>query len=368
MRPQTADEAVSALRECVTADEPVRPVGTGSRADWGGPDPREITAIETAGLNRVLAHDVGDFTAVLQAGVPLAQAQAEFAHSGQWLAVDPPPHPSAGAGTIGGLVATADSGPCRHRYGGVRDLVIGLTVALSDGTLARSGGKVIKNVAGYDLAKLLTGSYGTLGLIVEVVVRLHPVPPTTATVVAEDSDAARLVSTALGFVRTAGDVSCLDLAWADGAGRLLIRFAGHAALDRAKDTATQLSGVRVVDDDDPLWADHRAAQRGELVVKVSGRPTDLSTVVGVVERHGGRLVARVAGGLSWLNLPAGTDVAAIRGGLAPRACTVLDGAGTVAGGRAWPTVAPAALGLMSRVKERFDPAGLFRPGAFVGGI
>src|SRR5262249_25980892 len=175
------------------AGTPVRQVGTGSRADWGGPDPHAFTRIETAGLNQLLAHDVGDFTAVLQAGVPLAVAQAEFAHSGQWLAVDPPPHPDIGAGTIGGLVATADSGPCRHRDGGVRDLVIGLTVALSDGTLARSGGKVIKNVAGYDLAKLLTGSYGTLGLIVEVVVRLHPVPPTTATVVAEDSDAARLV-------------------------------------------------------------------------------------------------------------------------------------------------------------------------------
>jgi glycolate oxidase FAD binding subunit len=364
MRPQTPDEAVAALRDCAAAGQPVRPVGTGSRADWGGPDPSAFTPIDTGGLNRVLAHDIGDFTAVLQAGVPLAEAQAAFAHSGQWLAVDPPPHPSAGAGTIGGLVATGDSGPCRHRYGGVRDLIIGLTVALSDGTLARSGGKVIKNVAGYDLAKLLTGSYGTLGLIVEVVVRLHPVPPATATVVAEDSDAARLVSTALGFARTAGDVTCLDLAWAGGEGRLLIRFAGHAALDRAKDTATQLSGVRVVDDDDPLWTDQRAVQRGELVVKVSGRPTDLSTVVGVAQRHGARLVSRVAGGLSWLNLPAGADLAALRADLTPRAVTVLDGATT----EAWPGIAPGALALMGRVKQRFDPGGLFRPGAFVGGL
>ena len=116
-------------------------------------------------MAQILEHNEGDLTAVLQAGVPLAEAQAAFADKGQMFAVDPP----LGAGdaaTIGGVMATADSGPLRHRYGGVRDLVLGITVALSDGTLAKAGSKVIKNVAGYDLGKLFTGSYGTLGLIV----------------------------------------------------------------------------------------------------------------------------------------------------------------------------------------------------------
>ena len=98
------------------------------------------------------------------------------------LALDPPLGDERRA-TIGGVMATADSGPLRHRYGGIRDLVVGVTVALSDGTLAKSGGKVIKNVAGYDLAKLFAGSYGTLGLIVRVAVRLHPLPPRTATAI-----------------------------------------------------------------------------------------------------------------------------------------------------------------------------------------
>ena len=118
--------------------------------------------LETGGLDRILEHNVGDFTAVLEAGVPFAEAQAAFAEHGQRLAWDPP---DPGGATIGGIVATADSGPLRHRYGGVRDLVVGITSCSSDGTIAKSGGKVIKNVAGYDLAKLFAGSFGTLGLI-----------------------------------------------------------------------------------------------------------------------------------------------------------------------------------------------------------
>jgi glycolate oxidase FAD binding subunit len=366
VQPSSAAEAVAALRDLATAGQALHPAGSGSRGGWGGADPPDSMPFHTAGLDRIVSHDVGDFTAVLQAGVPLAAAQAEFAHSGQWLAIDPAPHPDRGAGTIGGLVATADSGPARHAYGGVRDLVIGATVALSDGTLAHSGGKVIKNVAGYDLGKLLTGSYGTLGLIVEVAVRLHPIPPSTATVVVADEDAARLVSTALGLARTASDASCLDLSWSAGAGQVLLRYAGHAARERAADLATQVSGAKVVDDDDPLWTHQRSGQRGALVAKVSGRPTDLSIVVEVAERHRAQLTTRVALGLSWLSLPAGTDLAAVRADLAPRAVMVLDGGAGVAD--PWPAVAAPALDLMGRVKQRFDPAGVFRPGCFVGGL
>ena len=133
--------------------------------------------LETGGLDRILEHNVGDFTAVLEAGVPFADAQQAFAEHGQRLAWDPPEGGRDGRlATVGGIVATADSGPLRHRYGGVRDLVVGMNVVLSDGTIAKSGGKVIKNVAGYDVAKLFAGSFGTLGLIASVSVRLHPLP------------------------------------------------------------------------------------------------------------------------------------------------------------------------------------------------
>ena len=119
---------------------------------------------------------MGDFTAVLEAGVPFAEAQATFAEHGQRLALGPARTPAARRSA--GSWPRADSGPLRHRYGGVRDLVVGTTVVLSDGTIAKSGGKVIKNVAGYDLAKLFAGSFGTLGLIATISVRLHPLPET----------------------------------------------------------------------------------------------------------------------------------------------------------------------------------------------
>ena len=115
-------------------------------------------------------------------------------------------------------MAANDTGPLRHRYGGMRDLVVGATVALSDGTLARSGGKVIKNVAGYDLAKLFTGSLGTLGLITQLAVRLHPLPAATASAVGSSDDAERLGDAAIALARHPLEADCLDVDWRDGAG------------------------------------------------------------------------------------------------------------------------------------------------------
>ena len=153
-------------------------------------------------MAKILEHNVGDLTAVLQAGVPLAEAQAAFAAEGQMLALDPPLG-EGDAATVGGMVATADSGPLRHRYGGVRDLIVGISLALSDGTLAKAGSKVIKNVAGYDLAKLFTGSQGTLGLIVTVTVRLHPKADGTATAVGASDDPEQLAKAATALAAPA---------------------------------------------------------------------------------------------------------------------------------------------------------------------
>src|SRR5918998_5975489 len=170
--PRAQRELAAALAE---AGGTVRVRGAGTKLAWvrGEPD----VELSTTDLDEIVEHNEGDLTAVLQAGVPLARAQQRFAEAGQMLALDPPD----GGGTIGGGVATNDSGPLRTRYGGIRDLVVGMRVALADGTGAESGGKVIKNVAGYDLAKLFVGSYGRLGAILEVSVRLHPLPPETAT-------------------------------------------------------------------------------------------------------------------------------------------------------------------------------------------
>ncbi len=161
---------------------------------------------------------------MLEGGVTLAAAQAAFADAGQMLALDPPDN----GATIGGIVATADSGPLRSRYGGVRDLVVGMRVALSDGTIAKSGGKVIKNVAGYDLAKLFAGSFGTLGAIVEVAVRLHPLQPSSATAVGSASDMNDLSRAAIALSREPLEHAGFDVRWSEGSGVLLVRFAGAA--------------------------------------------------------------------------------------------------------------------------------------------
>jgi glycolate oxidase FAD binding subunit len=359
LRPATAQEAAELLR---AAERPVRPRGGGTKP-WGPPDEGEV--LETGGLDRILEHNVGDFTAVLEAGVPLAVAQAAFAEHGQMLAIDPALNDDA---TVGGVMATSDSGPLRHRYGSMRDLVVGATVALSDGTLAKSGGKVIKNVAGYDLAKLFTGSFGTLGLIVRIAVRLHPLVPRTATAVGEADDPDRLGEAAIALASQPLEADCLDLDWRDGAGRLLVRFGSAAAADQAAATVARMQELGLdagtVEDDDELWMAQRVHQRGACILKVSGRPTDLPAVC----RAGEAVVGRPALGLYWLSLlPEADAVAAAREALSPRACTLLDAPPELRAD-AWAAPEPGALALMARVKERFDPAGLFRPGSFVGGI
>jgi glycolate oxidase FAD binding subunit len=350
--------ALAAVVDQITSSgTPVRPRGTGSRPDWGGPDVVPVSDVDTTGLDRIVAHNPGDFTAVLEAGVPLASAQAVFAREGQWLALDPDP-----GGTIGGLFATADSGPVRHRYGGPRDLVIGATVVLSDGTVASSGGTVIKNVAGYDLGKLFTGSRGTLGLIASVAVRLHPLPVRTATVVATTDDAAALGRAAVTLAGTPIEALSLDARWGDGTGTLLARFGGVAAGEQARRVGplVGLSTVDIQDDDEELWRRQRAGQRSAdaVVLKVSHRLTDLPLLCA----QGFPLVSRAGLGLSWLTVdPA--SVARVRAALAPRHCVALDGAARVDNP---PLADPALVALSTRVKARFDPARRFRPGAFGG--
>jgi len=362
LRPDTPEQAAELLRTLGEEGRPVHPRGGGTK-DWG-PLIEDAAVVETGGLARILEHNVGDFTAVLEAGVPLARAQAEFAEHGQMLAIDPAPHDAA---TVGGVMAANDSGPLRHRYGSMRDLVVGTTVALSDGTLARSGGKVIKNVAGYDLGKLFTGSFGTLGLIVRVAVRLHPLPPASASAAGAAGDPQLLGEAAGALAARPLEADCLDVDWRDGAGRLLVRFGGAAARDQAAATVEQMNALgladcAVIEDDDELWETQRARQRGSCVLKVSGRVTDLPAVC----RTGAAVTGRPALGLYWLSL-APEDIAGAREALAPRACTLLDAPPELRA-QTWSAPDPGALAVMARVKERFDPARSFRPGTFVGGI
>jgi len=167
---------------------PWLPAGLGSRLHWGppvlpAPGAAEPLVLSTARLDRLIEHCAGDFTVTVQAGMPLQQLQAELARQRQWLAIDWPwgSGPAGEAsGSVGGLIARGMAGGLRQRYLGVRDQLIGIGLLRADGTAARAGGKVVKNVAGYDLMRLLAGSWGSLALITELTLRTYPLPPQRA--------------------------------------------------------------------------------------------------------------------------------------------------------------------------------------------
>ena len=364
------DSLAARLRE---ADRPVRFVGGKTKSRWGGVGADSFEEISTSAFDEILEHNVGDLTAVLQAGVPIARAQEKFAEADQMLALDPP---DLGGATIGGVVASGDSGPLRHRFGAARDLVLGVAVALPDGTVARAGGKVIKNVAGYDLAKLFAGSFGTLGAIVEVAVRLHPMRP-TASAEGHGEDAAKVVAAAQALAHSRLEAQALDIAWRGGRGGVLVRFAGTEAEPQAEAARRELEQAgldsSVMHDDSAAWEAQRAAQRGDLVVRVSAVQSQLGDVLRVAEELGGGMVGRAALGICWVSLPAGAGaegVRRLRSELEPTPCVVLDAPDDVrAEVDPW-GVDPrsGAVELMRRTKARFDPNGVCSPGVFAGGI
>jgi glycolate oxidase FAD binding subunit len=369
------------LAQANQAGQPVVVRGAATKLDWGGTAASDAVELSTTGLARLSEHNAGDLTAIAEPGLPLAAAQGTFSEAGQMLALDPPLG-SESAATLGGIVASGDSGPLRHRYGSARDLVIGITVALADGTIAKSGGRVIKNVAGYDLAKLFAGSFGTLGAIVELCVRLHPLPPerVTALAVSDDTDAIAAAASVLAHAPL--ELESLDVGLvADGRAAVLARLAG-AAPARAAEPALALireAGLspELAEEDDALWAFQRDSQRSAhgTVVRVSATQTQLGHVLECARRAGARVVGRAALGLSWVAFEERSAaeqadaVAELRAALAPSPCAVLDAPAEVRELlEPWPAPEPGALELMRRVKERFDPSQTLAPGSFVGGI
>jgi glycolate oxidase FAD binding subunit len=364
--PESAAAVAAALRE----GGPVRVRGGGTKLGWGHPIEVE-RELSTARLDAVVEHNEGDLTAIVQAGLPLAAAHERFAAAGQMLALDPP---GEGA-TIGGVVAAGDSGPLRHRYGAPRDLVLGVQIALADGSVARAGSKVIKNVAGYDLAKLMAGAFGTLGVITELSVRLHPRPAEVLTAVARGDDPDALAAAAAALAHLPLEAEALDLRWQDGAGAVLVRLAGPSAPDRAAlalEAVPALQG-EVVEDHEALWSAQRDAQRGDVVVRVSTTQQGLAAVLAAGRARDGLVVARAALGLAWIALPAAdaAQLGALRAELAPAPCVLLDAPADVRAAIDPWGLEPGPhdpLALMRAVKARFDPDRTCNPGLFVGGL
>ncbi|MET8986022.1 FAD-binding oxidoreductase [Nonomuraea wenchangensis] len=361
--PESVEEVAAVLRACAEQDLAVVPAGGGTKLHWGAPPERCDVRLDLSRLDAILEHAAGDLVVRAQAGVTMGALAAALADEGQELAIDAP----EGA-TVGGTLATAPAGPRAFRYGTPRDLLIGVTVVLADGTIARSGGKVVKNVAGYDLGKLFTGSYGTLGVIAEATFRLHPLPAARRWVRAE-VDAADLPGIAAALAASQAEPSAaeVDRPEPDARPVLAVLAEGAAAESRAAALRELVGGGEISDAPPPWWG---LVSQDETLVEVRFPATGLAVVLEAAERAGLALRGSVLSGRMLLVPPAPGVPAEVLDRLRERV--------EAAGGRVNVLAAPhegldrwgqvSALPLMRRVKERFDPGRRMSPGRFVGGI
>ncbi len=266
--PASVDEASAVMRAAAGLGLAVVPRGGGTRLGWGCPPGRCDLIVETRLMNAVIEHAAGDLVARIQAGVPVQHLSAVLGEAGQRLALDPPA--LRHGGTVGGLLATGVAGPLRLRYGTPRDLLIGITVVRADGVVTRSGGKVVKNVAGYDLGKLYAGSYGTLGLIAEAAFRLHPLPAAAAFVTLECAGpaAARSLLAAAVDSPLAPVAAELDRPGRDAPVRIGILLEGDrdGVAERAERMRRVLGAGAVVSPAPPPWWGQGAAACAEGTV------------------------------------------------------------------------------------------------------
>jgi glycolate oxidase FAD binding subunit len=350
-------EVAAAVRDASEQGRRLVPRGGATKLGWGLETAGD--ELDLRGLDRVVALEPGDFVCVAQAGVRLADLQAELAaHGPQRLMLDPPYGPDQ---TLGGILASNAAGPLRHRYGAPRDLVIGARFVLSDGTVAKTGGRVVKNVAGFDLARLLCGSLGTLAVITEVAFRLHPAPPASATVALESRDAGALTAFAERIRRAPLATAALELAWPDGIVAARFDSTSEGAPAMARSARELAEGVQILDaaGADALWA--RLTSRpwdGEGAIVAVGVPLSrLADLLALCDRLDAALALRAGTGVGEVRVAAGqieelaAGVAALQGHLAPRR-----------GGHPEPRRDDASLALMQAVKAQFDPAGVLSPG------
>ena len=362
----------------------VRVSGGGTKQDWGAPGGTVDLLLSTAALSGVVEHRHGDLTATVEAGTTLAAVNATLAARGQRLPWDPPWPRQA---TIGGIVATNDSGPRRHGHGAPRDSIIGVTLARVDGRVAKAGGIVVKNVAGYDLSRLLTGSFGCLGVVLTATFKLAPAPPASRTVaVAVDTleDAAPIAADLAGSPLTP---TAVEVAWAPA--RLLVRFESvEASVAQQAEEARALVGARGVavvlggEEERAAWNRHAAHwSQGGTLVKLSALPAELfPTLVWLRDRAAADGIELAAAGRVGLGvvdvrldgpldeqarlvedlrerLPVGRGSAVIRRG-DPALRRRVDPWGPIGDG----------MRVMTAIKRQFDPEGLLNAGRGPGGL
>ena len=406
VEPHTAEEMAAVLKAANDARAAVIPRGSGTKLALGNVPSDYRVCVSTIRLDKVLEYTPADMTVSVQAGIRLAELQKTLAEENQFLPLDPPNGETA---TIGGILASNSSGPLRAAYGSARDLLIGIRVAHPDGLVTKAGGKVVKNVTGYDLNKLYTGSLGTLGVIVEANFKLQPLPAVQKSVLAAlpAKAASKAVDALVDSVLMPSSVELFDSqafsrvsanGTASGERGLLVRFGGNAkAVDRqiqdTKSICSEAAGLEVLtgEEQELIWKNARemqvaAAAAGAAICKISVLSSEVPGVFDEV-----RAVAEPAGlnAMVWgraLNgichaaiYEADTSPAAVRSAIELLRGRLGGGSSSVVvescppavkdGLDVWGgTVDPVALEIMKSIKEKFDPHKTLNPGRFVGGI
>ncbi|MBE9162708.1 MULTISPECIES: FAD-binding oxidoreductase [Microcoleaceae] len=395
----------------------VLPAGSGSKLDWGGlvkldpdppqppltrgeqdvvkvplfkgdlggsPDARGLAAASTARLNRLVEHAVGDLTVTAEAGMKFADLQEILGKSGQFLPIDPAYPQQA---TLGGIVATAGAGSLRHRYRGVRDLLLGITFVRSDGKIAVAGGRVVKNVAGYDLMKLFTGAYGTLGIISQVTFRVYPLPESSGTVIltgetnALAQAAQILLSSAL--TPTAVDFLSPQLVEKQSLGKgsgLIVRFQSIAESVKQQSARLRSVGEKLGlqgtscggNDEDQLWQRlpetiWNSANNSAIICKIGIRPSEAVKAINELPVQDALIHAGSGLGVLRFETATADTLLQVRRGCEAKGgfLTVLAAPTNIKQGLDVWGYTGSAIDLMRRIKQEFDPENIFSPNRFL---
>jgi glycolate oxidase FAD binding subunit len=381
--PQTQEGLAEAIATCNSNKLRLLPCGSGSKIHWGGLVQGIDVVVSTEHINRLIDHAIGDLTVTVESGMKFADLQAMLAKSRQFLALDPSFPDSA---TIGGIVATGDTGSLRQRYGSVRDQLLGISFVRADGKIVKAGGRVVKNVAGYDLMKLLTGSYGTLGVLTQLTFRVYPLPDDSQTVVltgtGEDIAQAANILRGSALTPTGADLLSASLVSSLGLGKGLGLIARFQSISESVQEQSQrllevgqklglMGAMYSGADEASLWQTlreqiHGQPQESAITCKIGVLPT--AAVAALNESQLG--LVHISSGLGVLRFDNLERVLRMRSRLAG------------AGGFLSVLAAPVAvkekidvwgyggnsLELMQGIKQQFDPEGIFSPCRFVGGI